>query len=73
MRKFGQVNLQQWLQQGIFKNPRNPLKTKGFTPHRSLTTPPHHSSWRWSGIGVVCVVGGVGGGVVSECGGVVSE
>ena len=41
MTKFGQVNLQQWLQQAIFKNPINPLKIKGLQPQRLLTTPPH--------------------------------
>ena len=56
MTKFGQVNLQQWLQQAVATNPINPLKIKGLQPHRDLTTPPSSYSWRWSGLGVVCVV-----------------
>ena len=38
-----------------FENSTNLLKTKGYTPHSTLTTPPHlMMSWRWSGLSVVC-------------------
>ena len=55
------------LQGGLFsfsQTPRKPLKTKGFPPHPSLTTPPHHDFVEvvrdgcggcGSGVGVVCV------------------
>ena len=48
----------------LFRTPRKPLKTKGFPPHPSLTTPPHHDfvevvrdgcGGGGSGVGVVCV------------------
>ena len=45
----------------LLKTPLNPLKTKGFLPHPSLTTPPHHNFVEVVRDG--CGVGGVGGGV----------
>ena len=50
-----QVNLQQWLQQGIPTTPINPLKIQKVSPHRPLTTPPHRIRGGWSGVGVVWV------------------
>ena len=62
--------------QRIVRTPLKPLKTQGLHTHQPVTTPPHRISWRWSRVGmvcvlwvglVVCVVGGVwvrvGGGV----------
>ena len=46
------MNPKQWPKLWVFQNPRKALKTKGFYTHQTLTTPPHHSSWRWSESGV---------------------
>ena len=40
----------------LFKNHCKALQTKAFKPHPYLTTPPHLISWRWSGMGVMCVL-----------------
>ena len=60
---------------GAWDTTTNPLKTKGFTlPSIPDHPPSSFGSWRWSGMGVVCVVGWgwwwcVGGGLGSVVGG----
>ena len=52
----------------VFKNIANLLKTQGLHTHPPVTTPPHRISWRWSRVGVVCVVCVVVGGVCGRWG-----